>query len=1296
MRDDERIADILGQWRQRREAGEASASEQLLREYPEYAEQLAEHIAAERLLDEELPGVAEGTPSRIGDFSILRELGRGGMGVVYEAEQISMRRKVALKVLPVAITGTPQAVKRFQREAHAAGKLHHTNIVPIHAMGQHAGHWYYAMELVEGRPLSDVIVQLRRAAKPTEEELARVAQGGEPASSSRIEELDTDTGDRSYFTRVAGTFAAVADGLQLAHVEGIVHRDIKPSNLLLDVDGTLKVVDFGLAYVDDAGGPAMTVTGDLLGTPVYMSPEQAMAKRMPVDHRTDVYSLGATLYELLTLQPPFGGGTLHEICTQIITKDPTPPRRRNPNVSRDLETIVLKAMEKDRDKRYQSAAEFARDLRRFVEGAAIRARRVGPAERTWRRIRRHRMRATLLAASVLLAAAAAVATIRSVRESALRQELEYERLCMVAEALAQETEEGAVSLETSAELLGRAIEMIPDRGEAYWLRALVPGRSTEERLADLEVASGMAGGISTHTFRLAGAYFRISAEPSLAAEEMPVLPSTEHGTPADAYFESSLLDLQGRRGPARDLATRAVDASRAGTLIHNLALRRRARILRLEGDFPAALADLHRLRELGDTPSLQVATASMWRRMGKEALSEKRFTAALEGVRKASTPTAWRALCRACMSLRESAWLDRASEAAMASDPGSLEHLYWRALSLQRRRPERAVELFRKLLGAGGTPAIEEHLHYGLSVALFNMHDLDGALAECDLALQANPRCMHARAQRVCVLNLSDRADEGLEECQTALEIAPFFAGLYCQKAACLNSIGRFKEAYAAANRAPELDPGHGVCANGNRGDALKGLGKFDDAYAAYTKGLAVAPDSPRLLSQRALLLVEQERYEDALEDLTALTRVAPSDHRAHIYQAKALIFLERHQEALAAANLAAELGAPVWRAQWYRGTALFALESYNEALDSFDRSIAANPPAEEAWLLFYERARALVALDLHEDALEACKKALDRHDGDWRLHRMHSSILRKLKRRLESDEAALQAVELGCEESRVLIGAARYCLSPGVRDARKASVLARRATDKEPGSADYWNLLGAALATRGDLPGAVAAFREAVRLRPDLAERQLNLAKALTELGIARAEQGVDGAEQAFREAIDLQPDFPKAHRGLAILLLRGGDRVGAAEAGEHAIDLGWGDDPRLLNMVAWVRATCSEPDARDAVKALEFAKRANDLAPEVAACKRTLGVAQYRNGDHEAATATLEAALELREGWGREHAVDAVFLAMARHRLGRATEANALYDRAVAWMEEHKPDDEELKRFRAEAEGVLGIKRD
>ena len=333
-------------------------------------------------------GGSLGADRRLGDFEILREIGRGGMGVVYEARQVSLNRKVALKVLSGGWGLTPKAVQRFRREAEAAAKLHHTNIVPVYATGEHGGSHFYAMELIEGPSLDRVVRDMRAdtgtaaASDAVSKEEGRHSRTGSSlqgegasGSTSRLNSSSLGSGS-GYFDTVARMMAEVADALEYAHREGVVHRDMKPSNLLLSPAGRLSINDFGLARILEQ--PGMTTTGEFVGTPAYMSPEQIAAGRTPLDHRSDIYSLGATLYELLTLQPPFTGGQRDQLLAQILHKEPKSPRKINARVPVDLETICLKALEKDPDRRYQSAGAMADDLRRHVNRFAISARRTGP------------------------------------------------------------------------------------------------------------------------------------------------------------------------------------------------------------------------------------------------------------------------------------------------------------------------------------------------------------------------------------------------------------------------------------------------------------------------------------------------------------------------------------------------------------------------------------------------------------------------------------------------------------------------------------------------------------------------------------------------------------------------------------------------------------------------------------------------------------------------------------------------------------------------------------------------------
>ena len=345
-------------------------------------------------------------PPTLGDFQLLRELGRGGMGVVFEARQISLNRRVALKVLAATLGLDAATIHRFRREAEAAAKLHHTNIVPIYATGEQQGVHFYAMELIEGPSLDSCIRRLveekNSEKKPTkgQNDTARSVKDAQsdtvdftprepaPVISSWVTESESSLASgTAYFEHVAKLIAEVADALGYAHDQGVIHRDIKPSNLLMAPSGKLSVTDFGLARVLEQ--PGMTITGELLGTPRYMSPEQITAGRVPVDHRTDIYSLGVTLYELLAFCPPFETSQRDQLFASILQKEPPPPRRINPKTPIDLETICLKAMDKDPDRRYATASQMADDLRRYVNRFEILARRTGPMRRLAKWARRN-------------------------------------------------------------------------------------------------------------------------------------------------------------------------------------------------------------------------------------------------------------------------------------------------------------------------------------------------------------------------------------------------------------------------------------------------------------------------------------------------------------------------------------------------------------------------------------------------------------------------------------------------------------------------------------------------------------------------------------------------------------------------------------------------------------------------------------------------------------------------------------------------------------------------------------------
>ena len=324
---------------------------------PQILAQIQQFLAFDGLLGHqewqaELPqqtSAEDGTRRVFGDFVIQEELGRGGMGVVYLAHQRSLNRRVALKVMASGLMLSKRHVERFRREAAAAARLRHPAIVPVHSLSEIDGTFALAMDYVAGRNLADILDDLR------------LQNGG---AGHAVEGTLGLAPEKGYVAECAMFTAELASALAAAHQAGVVHRDLKPRNLMLDDRRQVRLLDFGLAK--SLGEGSISMSGEITGTAHYLSPEQTLAKRVEVDHRADIWALGVILYELLTLRRPFDGKNLQQIVYEICFKEPPPIGRSNPKVPRDLVTICSKALEKDPQNRYATAAEFEADLQRFL------------------------------------------------------------------------------------------------------------------------------------------------------------------------------------------------------------------------------------------------------------------------------------------------------------------------------------------------------------------------------------------------------------------------------------------------------------------------------------------------------------------------------------------------------------------------------------------------------------------------------------------------------------------------------------------------------------------------------------------------------------------------------------------------------------------------------------------------------------------------------------------------------------------------------------------------------------------
>jgi serine/threonine protein kinase len=501
-------------------AGHCPSVDEYVAQFPELAGELRDLLMALVLLEQSgslpdrLNSRANGnrsgsTPPRsIGDFLIVREIGRGGMGVVYEALQQSLGRQVALKVLSLPGLFSESHLERFRREARAAARLQHGHIVPVYDYATHEGTYYYAMQYVSGQSLDHVISRLRHARSTDKHDAKQPTDPQTPqpetcATSLSDTEFSTSVGRREFYRSVARIGLQAAEALAYAHSEGILHRDIKPSNLLLDAKGNIWITDFGLAKLE--GADELTQSGDFVGTLRYTAPERLEGCS---DRRSDLYSVGVTLYELLTLQSFLPHKSRAELLRRIVEDAPPAPRRIDSAIPPDLETIVLKAIAKEPAARYQRAEQLAEDLRRWLADRPILARRSTALERFGRWCRRNPLVASLATAVVLLLVAA-VAILAISNAEIRRESLAKDKAMQDREAAVNEKNMVRGNAEVIYGLYGpgnkteddillhldEAVKADPKSADNLWLRGFEYGflNRWDEALRDMTKARPLLG-----------------------------------------------------------------------------------------------------------------------------------------------------------------------------------------------------------------------------------------------------------------------------------------------------------------------------------------------------------------------------------------------------------------------------------------------------------------------------------------------------------------------------------------------------------------------------------------------------------------------------------------------------------------------------------------------------------------------------------------------------------------------------------------------------------------------------------
>jgi eukaryotic-like serine/threonine-protein kinase len=823
---EERLAEVLAQCSDRLNAGERLDVDRLLAEQPDLAEGLRVALDSMEVVESSIR--AEEQPATIGDFRILREIGRGGMGIVYEAWQVSLDRRVCLKVLPPALIADAKALARFELETLVAGRLEHPGIVSIYGKGVEGGAPYYAMEFVDG------------------ETLDRVSEDVDPKRCLSLAEA----------------FLSAAEALQYAHQKGVIHRDLKPSNLILDRKGRLRILDFGLARLE--GHQGLTLSGDFLGTPLYMSPEQAAANRAGLDHRTDIYSLGATFFEALTGQPPFRGKDARDTMSQILSLDPPSPRRLNPRVPRSLETIVLKCLRKDPAGRYGTAEALAQDLRRFIRGDAIEARPETRLEKAIRRLKREKWKALLVMCAILLC----ITTAFLIRQGAAERRAANDRLYR------------DLVLKSVVDLTWPVARTGPE-GPAAPLPADPPVRAGLFEVA-LAEASEIRGGALIEPVEEAVERLRKAIEVS--------------GARPDAHYHlARAFHLKGLDQEAADELSRALEGDPA--FVPALALRRAITERRGDGTLLASA-----------TPAEPIAADLQWGEAWIEA-------------HRAAARRDWKAAVAASTALLraeargEGSFLGSSLEARLARGralfemddlDGALEDFaaaraLWRDLVepsiflgrtyYLKGRKDRAEEVFEEALDR---PDSKNEVLLRVAGAYLRLADFEAGLRWAERAVESPVR----ERLRANLLASLGRGEDALRSARRAVDLDPRAARSRETLGYVLCAAGSLDAAEKELRAAIDLDRKF-FLAHLSLAQVLEKLGKTEEGRAEYEEALRIDPRATPALKKLGNLLYRQGKIEEAATQYRLASQLDPRDARSRSALGEALRKLGRSREAV-------------------------------------------------------------------------------------------------------------------------------------------------------------------------------------------------------------------------------------------------------------------------------------------------------------------------------------------------------------------------------------------------------------